>query len=320
MHFLIYGEDTYRSRQAVRRASDRFSATRDAVGLNVRTFVRGRESVESLREELFASPFLADRKLVLAEGYLEAPDADQALLVEALAVLPESTVAIFFETASAEDLKDAPLFADLAAQKFSAEHGLLSPRDAAKGAVADATALGVSLLPKAAEALVARIGTDGWSLASALGRLVAAVQAEGRAEITDADVVAAIPAVTLDDDNTLFPLIDAVCAGDAREIVLRLQAAHEAGVHPLQAVAALAKQLRHALISSDMAGAPAGDVAKALGVHPFVAQKAVGLARRGKSQLLLAFDRVVRLDAELKSSGADELDVAQVFLELSAKA
>ncbi len=318
MQFIIYGEDIYRSKKAVRAASDRFSATRDAVGLNVRTLVAGKDDVMVVREELVSSPFLAERKMVIAEGYCSESDEDQAMLVEALVGLPESTVAVFFEAEAGKELAESPLFVALAKEKYSVEYGLLSPVEAAKVVVADATALGVTMQRWAAEVLIGRIGTDGWALNVALAKLVAVVKGDGRGEILESDVLKNVASAAVGDENVLFPLLDAVVAGNMAEVASRLMAVHEAGMHPLPIIAALAKQVRAAMIAADMAGVPAAQIAQALDVKPFVAQKAMVLARRGPSELASVFERLVMLDMGLKSSGADEVDVQAVLMKFAA--
>src|SRR5512142_2878911 len=101
MFFLLYGEDTYRSKKRLAAMRERFSATRDATGLNASVLRAKDADVDAVCEALFSSPFLAEKKLVILDGFLRSPAADQERIKDALARKPESTNAIFFEDVGA---------------------------------------------------------------------------------------------------------------------------------------------------------------------------------------------------------------------------
>src|SRR5688500_4228629 len=119
MRILLCGADTFRSRRKLSALRDRFKVARDAGGLNCLTFRAGTHGVEQAAEALCAVPFLAERKMVVLENYLQSRTQDQEQLAVLLDRIPESTVAVFFEDCSADAIVASPLYSPLRAEKYS---------------------------------------------------------------------------------------------------------------------------------------------------------------------------------------------------------
>jgi len=59
MVFLIYGEDTYRTKQALTQHRERFARTRDQSGVNIQHFIADDADFATVRQNLLTAPFLA---------------------------------------------------------------------------------------------------------------------------------------------------------------------------------------------------------------------------------------------------------------------
>lgn len=304
MFFLLYGEDAFRSRRKLAAMRERFSATRDASGLNAVSLRAKDAEVEQVAEAMFASPFLAEKKLVVLEGFLGSPAADQERIKAMLERKPDSTNVIFFEEAAAGDLSKSPLFATLKAQKFTEEFAPLTGAQLEQAAVAECAASGVQLSPRAARALLAAVGVDPWRLHEELAKLCAYAQAKGKA-IDEAAVAEMVPGAQ---EGNLFAFIDACAEGRCGDAGAMLERLLEDGTAELQIVAMLEKHYRTLIAVADLVERGERDknvVAKRLGIHPFPAGKALALVRhRSPASLRAHYDDLLGIERRIKTSAA----------------
>lgn len=286
MFFLVYGEDTFRSRRKLAALRERFSTTRDASGLNAAVLRETDAEPDQVAEALFASPFLADRKLVILEGFLKAAKDDQERMIETLAKKPESTVAIFYEDEGAETLSKSPLLPLLSKQKFTEEFAPLAPMTAEKFVIEECAVAGVVAKPAAARALVTAVGTDSWLLHQDVAKLSAYAAATGSKEVTEAMVRELVPAVK---EESIFPFLDACTDGRCADAAKLLEELLDAGVAELQVVSMLARHYRTLVAVQDLVERGERDrnvIARRLGIHPFPAGKAVTAVRGASADLL----------------------------------
>ncbi|MEY4723830.1 MAG: hypothetical protein RLZZ324_1343 [Candidatus Parcubacteria bacterium] len=317
MYFLIYGDDTYRSRKKLAALRERFSATRDASGMNVVTFRHGAVEVDEVAQAIYASPFLADKKMVILEGFLKAGAADQEKIGAALKGKPESTVVMAYEALGAEALVKAPLFADLRAQQYSEECPALSPASAERFVSDEAVALGAKMEPRAARLLVSLLGVDSWQLHQETAKIAAYALAggsRGKGIVTGSESPAGVitekivgEMVADGRETEIFAFLDACAEGRARESSGQLEKLLAGGASPLQIVSMLLRHYRAALAARDLierGSSSADELARQLGMHPFPAGKALAFARRhGREGLERAYERLVAMERAAKSGG-----------------
>lgn len=320
MHFIIYGEDSFRSRRALKAAEDRFRETRDASGFNV-IRLRSEDGLIRAQEELFASPFLAERKLVVLEGFCRLSKPDQETLVESLGRKPETTVAVFFEPLGQAELAKSPLFATLANQKFSAEHQALTPAEANRFANQEAAAEQVKYEPTALRRLVEAVSTDSWRIHQETKKLAALAKGQGRSAITADDVD---QMVSGSQEQSIFEYIDACTDGQGTKAMAALDRLMSAGEPELQVIARLQGHFRTLIMARDLMsrGLSQETAANKMGVHPFVAKKAWWAASRFEAPFLGACLRqLAKMEQALKSGGTRPRVSLDLFTaKLAAKA
>lgn len=321
MRFLIYGEDTYRSRKKLAAIRERFSVTRDASGLNVATFRAGDASADQAAEAIFASPFLAEKKMVVLEGYLRAGAAEQAKIGDALARKPESTVAVLFEAVGTEALAKSQLFAALKDEKFSEEFPALAPGAAERFVVEEVAAAGAKIDPKAARTLVALVGTDSCQLHEEVAKLSAFALGSKAAAITEEIVLSLVADGR---EAEIFAFLDACTEGRSRESARLLEKLLASGTTEIQLIAMLLKQYRAALAAQDLQTRGRADaqlLAKALGMHPFPAGKALAFAKRhDRAALERAYEQLVEMERAAKSGGPKpKVSLALFAAQVAAK-
>jgi DNA polymerase III delta subunit len=109
MLIVIYGEDTYRSREWLHELVLKFKEKFDPQGYNVNSFIRNSELVE-LRSAVSSPPFLGTKRMVVCERLFETLGKNEN--VEILFThIPESTIFIVWEEGDEQTFTKIPLFA-----------------------------------------------------------------------------------------------------------------------------------------------------------------------------------------------------------------
>jgi DNA polymerase-3 subunit delta len=164
-------------------------------------------------------------------------------------------------------------------------------------------------------ALVDTVGQDLRGLAGALAKLHVAVpppaplQARHVAEF-----------LTKTADRRGYELTDAILAGEPATALSYLDALFAQGEEPIGLLGMLARLLRNVLYVSERSGAPAGEVAQALGLRDWQVRKLASQARRfHPSVLRRALDLIAETDAQIRNgtpspSVALELVVARIAI------
>jgi DNA polymerase-3 subunit delta len=314
MLILVHGEDSFRSQAKVTAMRARFRETRDVSGLNERVLRASEHSLEDVQEALFSSPFLADRKLVVLQGFLGLKKADQEAIVDMLDRAPDSTVAIFHEQASGSALAKSPLFARLKNEDFSEEFAGLDGASAEAFVAQECAASGMKIDRKAARALVGLAGLDVWTLHQEAAKVSAYAGALNAKIITEAMVN---DMVNGERDESVFPFLDACMQGQAGKAAVLLEGLVKSGTSEFMVLSMLAKQMRTMLGAKDLERRGYHDkneVAKKLGIHPFPAGKAVAAVRAfSYERLLHLHDRLIELEGSFKTSGPDLLAGLDLF-------
>jgi len=314
MYFLIYGEDNFRARKTLAAMRAKFSAVRDAGGMNMATFKAGEAGPDEVGAAVFASPFLADKKLVILEGFLSALPEDQQKLAEMMARKPASTSVIFFESAGAADLKKSPLFADLAGQKYSVECPELDARNVTAFIREECAAAGLGIEPRASQALLALVGFDSWRLHQELAKLCAYAAGSGKKAVSESMVA---DLVSGGQEESIFAFLDACTEGRQRQAVLALEGLFRSGVAELQIVSMLLRQFRLMISAHDFlsrGGRDAETLARKIGQHPFPVGKAMAVSRRFTFDFLRKRYRdLVAIDRSIKTGTAKPKVLLDIF-------
>lgn len=315
MFFLLYGEDTFRSRKKLAAMRERFSATRDASGLNALVLRAKEADADRVAEALFASPFLADRKLVIFEGFLSAPAALQEAIAGMLGRKPESTVAIFHEDGGAADFAKSVLLPLLKEQKFTEEFAPLTGGQMEKIVIDECAAQGIAISPRTVRALLSVVGTDAWQLHEEIGKLCAYAKATKSAAIDEAMLALLVTGAR---EESLFALVDACTEGRCGDASVMLERLLDSGTSELQVVAMLGKHYRTLIAVADLVERGERDkdaVARRLGIHPFPASKAIAAVRRlSPASLRARYEELLEIERGVKTSAAKPIVLLGLFL------
>lgn len=318
MIIFVYGVDHYRSQAYVRRLVDKFKVERDAVGCNVVELdALTVKQPGQILQEILAAPFLAEKRLVVVRNFLAVKDApDRSAVLERLeaGTLPEDTITLFWETTSTFKTKEGKaLFAELKKSKFCEEFAALSAGEAQRWVIQEAERRGTKMDTEAATYLVANLGVETWSLSTVIDQLVA--YASGRSILVK-DVALFIPEKVPDN---IFALAEVISSGRADQAFAQFQEQYRQGQDSVYILAMLVRQFRILIgISSWVQIEPraaAPEIAAALGIHPYVAQKSLALAKKiPLERLAYAHQLLTELDEAAKSGQGDHRQLLEIFL------
>ncbi len=273
MFFLLHGLDSYRSQKKLASLRAKFKADRDPSGLNEQVMRADRDSLEMVAEALHASPFLAERKLVVLEGFLGANKELQEKIADILVGKPDSTVAILYHDDAAS--KASVLYKLLKDQKFTEEFCALDNNQLIGFIAAECAEVGVQIDVRACHELASAVGADSWALRQEAHKLCAYAQSHDKKMVTVPMVREMIETAV---EDSVFAFLDACTQGRTRDAVNLLEKMVSAGTNELQILAMLHRQLRSMIGVKDLLQRGVGDkneIARQLGIHPYPAGKAM---------------------------------------------
>ena len=311
--YLVHGDDevkldSWRRRLRARAGAEGPSTTLDVLAGDALTG-------EAFAEATGALTLSVGPRYVLADGVDRWKEKDVKLAAEALKALPPETVVLLVAPGKVTRRRGQPTKGpapDVLAKAVTAIGGevlLCEAPTPAKypGWVArEAAELGLVVSEDAAQALVARVGTDEnrsvrqRRLMRELEKLAVYAPEGGR---VDRETV---EAVTMSDvEARAYELADAVIDGDRERALVLAEDLRERGVEMMHIVFAMLRQLRQARRAAAMleAGASKQEIASALRVPPFIAnQIAARAGRADAARLERALEELAELDYTVRGA------------------
>lgn len=302
MVIFVYGDDGVRVKEKLSELTKRFFEKFDPTGLNFASFSAD-DGIDfaDVMQAVQSAPFLAEKRMVVMRGLMDGLKKDDARMwAEGLARTASSTIAVLVDELPKEKVEKHVLFVQLkAVAEVHAYAEVKKTGTALTKWLADiAKESGASLPSDVASALVARLGEDEWRLFHEVKKLASyagptAISREMLLLLTGAS-----------SESNIFALVDAVSQRDAKKAMQLLADERDAGSADLYLLAMLGRQVRILLqIQSLVAEDPSAErnLAKRLGLHPYVAGKALTQAKRfSLAQLQRLHSLLTRLDKEAK--------------------
>lgn len=302
MVIFVYGDDEMRVAEKLAQLRSHFLAKIDPAGLNLAEFPAAGSSqipFADVAQAVGSAPFLAAKRMVVVRGlFTGLKKAEAKEWAAFFRRTPESTIVVFVDAEEGKNIEKHELYVSL---KDKAEvHSYVQPKlegsALARALVERATALGGTLALDVTHELTKRIGNEMWQLQHEVEKLVA--YANG----TPITLAMLDLLVVAHAESAPFAFLDALSQKDAKASIRLLAKEREAGAADLYLLAMIARQVRILLqVRQLLAEQPKANAAKELGLHPFVAQKALGQAKHFDSPTLLRVHAVlVELDREAK--------------------
>lgn len=314
MIIFLYGQDTYRSRQHLKKLMERFQVERDPQGCNVEIIDTRALPLSEMMPRILTAPFLAEKRMVVLERLLEkGEEAVQEEIIDRVqaGTLPEETVLVVWEAEG--EFKKNKLFDILKKEKYAQEFALLKGARFAVWICEEFKALGAELEPGVAEK-IAEHASDSWEAHHLIHQLISLVGNEKR--LVSLNDVAAFTGEKYDEN--VFALVDAIGSRNKKRALSLLENQWQQGVSDQYLFSMLVRQFRLvasvAAAKADLERAGSSEIAQALGLHPFVVKKTLALLSRYTSaELTRVYDELVEMDYAVKTGRAD-MDVLMTAL------
>ena len=175
---------------------------------------------------------------------------------------------------------------------------------------------GGQIEPAAATKLVEMVGADTRQAAQEIAKLLAYVNWARPLKVADVEAVSIVTA-----EPDIFAMVDALAAGDGRTSQKLLRRLLE-NDDPFSVWGMVVRQFRLLLQAREVLDARGGvnEVTSALGVHPFVAEKVAGQAKRfSLTALEKIHHKLLEIDEAAKTSQvALDLAMETLVVELTA--
>ncbi|MEW6567511.1 MAG: DNA polymerase III subunit delta [Chloroflexota bacterium] len=301
--YLLYGDDDLARSEFIHRLGERLGDAATA-SLNIQTFNAEGLDLARLEEACASMPFLAPRRLILLHqpsALLRGAERRGERLWALLEALPQTTALLLVETCDLRE--DSPLRRWAAANPEAAfVRGFFIPhgQEFVRWLRQRCQALGGDIEPAAAARLAELVADDPPLAAHELEKLLDYVNRERPIQADDVEQLTPFKG-----QSDVFAMVDALGAGNGR-----LAQAH---LHrllmdesPRYAFAMIIRQFR-LLLQAREAMDSGDDPQAVLEVHPFVARKVLGQARRfSLPELERIYHLLLDCDLAMKTSQMDD--------------
>lgn len=304
MIFFLYGPDTYRSRHKLKELTDKFIKEVDQSELNLSYSDGAKIKVEELNSAVATPPFLARKRMVVVTDLL-SKNKDKELGRQVIELLEKETmlkdvVLIFWESAKVDER--TVLFKRLAKEKYAQKFDLFNEFEVKSWIRLEIKHRGGNIASAGIDRLSQLAGNDLWQLNSEVDKLIAYKNSK---TIEEADVVVLVKGRF---DDNIFDFVDAIANKNQKLAMHLLSDQLNSGANELYLLTMLIRQFRILLQVKDLTAdslASQQQVAVELGLHPFVARKALQQVRNFSADKLKSIYReLLATDVKIKTSYA----------------
>lgn len=295
MVFFFYGPNTFASRRKMGDMVDAY-IKKNGSNFGIERVEGPGSNYDTIVGMLQASPFLANSRLVIIEN-LGANKTVAEKVVGVMDTVPDSTVAVFYEsdvdqrtsyfkTMSKHPAVKAVKFDKLSLPQLQA----WSKREVAR--------LGGTIDGRALNLLLDMVGDDQWRLEQELNKLVNYEPA------VTVDNVKSL--VAQSNTETIFDLVEAMSSGNTKQALSTYRALIGERTNEVYILTMVTWQLRNLLLAKTSGLSNSAQLAKAAGLSPYVAGKALQKQRTMSEEMLkAAYIEAVETDYKIKSGQGD---------------
>ena len=304
MLYLYYGDDSFNSRETVRRLKEKFVATYDPGGHNVHAIDGDSFTLDAFFTVVKATGFLAKKKLLIvrnlfsSKGFGDVQDPLLEFLKTQKNTTDENYIVFWQDGVPRRTKLFSYLVKRLTPIKCAKEFTTLSGAALIRWLQQIAQRNGKTLHDGAAELLISLVGDDMWVLYHELTKLC---HGTGETTITAERVEALIERTR---GESIFSLVDAIGERRIPTALQLLDAFLAEGDDTGYILAMITRQFRLMVMAKDVSDTTenAYAVSQRLKLHPYVAKKMINQSRHYTMQeLARVYQRLAALDLILKS-------------------
>ena len=306
--YFLYGPETFYQTEVIQALIKKW-ITEDNRDFNLETFDARESTVSHWLGSARTLSFVGGTKLVVVRNLHEAVPQDQdaqTLIDYAQSPIPEACVVV---TADKVDRK-RKLFKTLT--KLKTAVACEAPKENERWLRKRAEEAGYSLSSDAARFLINRVGPRPGILAKELEKTL--LYAGKNKSVSERDVAEVVGESKLEN---VFALTDALKTKNPEKALRLLNNQIDHGEEPIKILGTIAWQLRMIweVKHYQQKNLPSGQIAKVMGAHPFMVEKALQHTRRFSTQQLRSgYLELVKADRNLKSTTTDPTAVMQTLI------
>ena len=308
--YFLFGNDEFAINRRLKEFAadfpDSTSADMNTARLEARTMTEN-----DLNTAVNAMPFLAPKRLVLlAEPSARySRPAERKKFEEFLEKVPDTARLVLYEAVEPREVDRHWLVKWIAKKgKLVKTQAFMLPRpwEMTGWVINETRSQGGEIEPAAAAKLAEMVGVNTRQAGQEIAKLLAYVNWERQVRVQDVEAVSIVTA-----EESIFDFVDALANGDgksAQRLLHRLLESEDA----FSLWGMVIRQFRLLLLAREVLDSRGGkdEVARALGVHPYVAEKTTGQARSFTLPVLeRIYHRLLEIDEEAKT-GQVALDLA----------
>lgn len=299
---------------------DKFKADRDPQGLNV-VCLDAEITKENIVEHLLATPFLAEKRMVVLERLLSSKQIqaqEEILLRMKEGRIPKETILLCWEDAGVGKTNVVKeLFGLLKKEPYAQEFPLLTGLALERWIAEEIAARGVTADKEAVSFLAKNSRGNLWQVSTLVDQAASYRAGSPQPSATTRADVALFLEEKVDDN--IFNLVDAIVAGQSKAAFSMMAEQYRQGKDAGYVFAMVLRQFRIFLDmrdAMDRDGALTSDaLAKALGIHPFVVKKSLPLLRRyTAADLRRMYEALLQIDINTKTGRGDQSLLLDIFV------
>jgi len=317
MIIFLYGKDTYRSRQQLKKMVDKFKVDRDPQGFNVVELDCDKDTGANIMQQLLTAPFLAEKKMIVLKNLLSASEHKDFLSELMTRIdgkrLPEENIILFWEGNDTFKTKNAKtLFEKLKKEKFVQSFPEMRGLELSNWVKSEIVSRGGKIEPKALNFLLQNFGNDMWSLSTIIDQLLSYTSQE----ISLEDVQKFLGEKV---DDNIFNLIDFIVGKQKNKVFKMIRKQYENGEDAQFIFAMILRQFRILLelreVYEKQDNMHSADLAKILGIHPFVVTKSMAFVKRYTlNQIKDIYLKLLEIDTKTKTGQGGQSFLLDVFV------
>lgn len=310
MIIFLYGEDTFRSHEQLKKMIQKFKTDRDPQGLNVTILDCAQEKPNQILEQMLATPFLAEKRMVVIKNLLSATkivELQETILQKIEGKkLPEENVYIFWQGINKPKTKVSKELLDrLNKEKYAQNFEVYKGNKLSAWVNQKIQENNGKISRHALEYLVNNTGNDMWKLNSIIDQLIAYTP-DREIELKDVQLF-------LDEkiDDNIFNLVDCIITGQTKKAYQMIREQYRIGEDAQFILAMIIRQIKILLELRDLydrEDTMSSEVlAKQLDLHPFVVKKSLPLIKKySQEKLKNIYQKLLEIDIKTKTGQGDQ--------------
>lgn len=307
MTIFIYGDDSYRSWHKLQEIREKFNAKVDPTGSSVVVMEGDSFDVNEFREHVMSPALFAKERMVIIKNLLQQTFVKK--IQEQILEIMEKTddnVLIFWEQIenieAIKRIKNLDLYKELSKAKYVQVFNKMKDAELERWVLGRVKELGGQIAKPIARSLIALVGNDLWHLDNELIKLT--LYRDGQ-EITMEDVDLLVKARI---DNDIWQFTDSLARNNKKAALKLLNEQLISGSEASELFAKMIWQFRVLILVKEVMAAKtltSSEVAKELGLHPYVVQKSLPVIKNFTiDKLYYIYSRLAQVDIQIKTGEA----------------